>query len=40
MNNKNYIEKDKDWFLLLNPIRLFKNNSENKPTSTDIQPLE
>jgi len=40
INNRDYMEKDKNWFILLNPIKILKNKSENNLINSDIQPLE
>ena len=40
VNNTDYIEKDKNWFMLFNPIKILKNKSEIKPSNSDIQVLE
>ena len=40
VNNIENIEKDKNWFMLFNPIKILKNKSEIKPSNSDIQSLE
>ena len=40
VSNTDYIEKDKNWFMLFNPIKILKNQSEIKPSNSDIQSLE
>ena len=40
VNNTEYIEKDKNWFMLFNPIKILKNKSEINPSNSDIQSLE
>ncbi len=40
VNNLDYMGEDKNWFMLLNPIKILKNNSEKKPSNSEIQSLE